>query len=213
LLVFGTYTESEVIEKVEGKDGTVTDKKVKKYDFDPMPVQAAITGGGTTDTLFSRDLLIHGAIGNQWRVLGEFGGNPKVGPTKVFDMKANVSRTVTELVSRMKSQIEGSTDHIEKLKTNVPKLEKLINTPFAQKGELETKERELREVNARIAERGVSHDDPAEGIPIGKYKAAVPVLRMWRLKMNGGEQSWMGLFIRHRPRAWVFAAVRNSTLS
>jgi N12 class adenine-specific DNA methylase len=172
LLVFGSHTERDVVEEVEDKDGGKKEKKVKKYAFTPLPVKADIEGAERDP--YARWLKISGGILSSVRKLADI----KIDKDKKaeVDVRANISRTVTEYLSRLDADETAAKESIAELKGNEPKLEKVIDTPWAKVDELATKDRELREVEAQMAARGVSVGDPETGIPIDKYKGIVPVL-------------------------------------
>ena len=172
LLVFGSHSEMEVIEVVEGKDGEKKEKKVKKYSFSPLPAKADITGEKSDP--YGRRLLLSGDVLSSDRKLADI----KVDKDKkaTIDIKANVSRTVTEFLSWLNNSEKSAKDSIAELKGNEPKLQKVIGTPWGKLDELTTKDKELRDVEAKMAARGDFVGDPTTGIPIDKYKAIVPVL-------------------------------------
>jgi N12 class adenine-specific DNA methylase len=175
LLVFGSHTETEVTEEVEGKDGEKKEKKVKKYTFVPLPAKADITGKERDP--YGRRLLISGSILSSDRNLADIQAKQgKDGIVTTVDIKANVSRTVTEYLSYLNHSEESAKGAIAELKSNAPKLQSVIDTPWAKVDELAKNDKELREVEAQMASRGVSVGDPTTGIPIDKYKGIVPVL-------------------------------------
>ena len=172
LLVFGSHMETEVVEEVEEKDGEKKEKKVKKYAFTPLPAKADITGKSADP--FGRRLLISGDILSSDRNLADI----KIDKDKkaTVEVKANVSRTVTEFLSFLTGSEKSAKETIAELKSNEPKLQKVIDTPWAKVDDLATKDKELRQVEAQMAARGVSVGDPTTGISIDKYTAIVPVL-------------------------------------
>ena len=172
LLVFGSHTETEVVEKVAGEEGEQKEKKVKKYAFAPFPAKADITGKSADP--YGRRLLISGDIISSDRNLADI----KIDKAKkaTVEVKANVSRTVTEFLSFLTGSEKSTKETIAELKSNEPKLQKVIETPWAKVGDLATKDKELRQVEAQMAARGVSVGDPITGISIDKYKGIVPVL-------------------------------------
>lgn len=174
LLVFGSHTETEVVEKVSGKEGEQKEKKVKKYAFSPLPAKADIKG--EKGNPYGRRLLISGDILSSDRRLADIKIDKDKDKKATVEVKANVSRTVTEYLSYLKSSEESANRTIEELKSNEPKLQKVIDTPWAKVDELATKDRELREIEAQMAARGVSVGDPTTGVPIDKYKGIVPVI-------------------------------------
>jgi len=172
LLVFGSHTETEVVEIVEGEEGEKKEKKVKKYAFSPLPAKADITGEKSDP--YGRRLRVSGDILSSDRKLAEI--NIEKGKKATVDVKANVSRTVTEFLSWLNNSEKSANDSIAELKGNEPKLQKVINTPWAKVDDLATKDKELRDVEAKMAARGVFVGDPTTGIPIDKYKGIVPML-------------------------------------
>lgn len=172
LLVFGSHSETEVVEIVEGKDGEKKEKKVKKYSFSPLAAKADITGEKRDP--YGRRLLVSGDILSSDRKLADI----KIDKDKkaAVDVKANVSRTVTEFLKWLNNAEKSANDSIAELKGNEPKLQKVIDAPWGKVDELATKDEELRDIEAKMAARGVSVGDPTVGIPIDKYKGIVPVL-------------------------------------
>ncbi|MFZ4436834.1 MAG: JAB domain-containing protein [Syntrophales bacterium] len=172
LLVFGGHTETEVVEMVEGKDGEKKEKKVKKYAFSPFPAKADITGEKSDP--YGRRLRVSGDILSSDRKLADI----KIDKEKraTVEVKANVSRTVTEFLSWLNNSERNAKDSIATHHGNEPKLKAIVGSPWAKTDELATRDRELREVEAQMAARGVVAGDPTTGIAIGKYKSVVPML-------------------------------------
>ncbi|MCK9520126.1 MAG: DEAD/DEAH box helicase family protein, partial [Dehalococcoidia bacterium] len=167
LLVFGSHTEKEVTETVEGKE-----KKVKKYTLVPLPVKASITGQAADP--FGRRLLLSGDILSSDRQLAALAIDKKGKAT--IDLKANVSRTVTEYVTMMAKSEADAKETIAELKGKEPKLQKIIEQPWAKAKELEEKSIQLAEIERQMSARGQNAGNPELGLPIDKYQGMVPVI-------------------------------------
>lgn len=166
LLVFGTYTATEKTIEENGKS-----KNVKEYSFIPLTAKAEMTG--VEGDPFARGLLMSGGIMNAERTLAEIKGK---GKNATVDVKANISRTVTEYLTRLDSLEKRANDSIKALREDEPKFRKIAETPWSKAGELEEKAKELAEVEREMAAQGQPAGNPETGVPINLFKGTVPVL-------------------------------------
>jgi len=167
LLVFGSHTVTEKTVEVDGKP-----KKVKEYNFAPLTAKAEMTGADGDP--YGRNLLLSGGIMNAERSLAQIW--MKKGRLDKLDIKANVSRSVTEYLSRLDSMEDAANDRIKELKANEPKFRKIAETPWAKAEELQLKIGELAEVEAEMAAQGSVAGNPEAGVKIDQFKGTVPIL-------------------------------------
>jgi N12 class adenine-specific DNA methylase len=177
LFVLGSHEEAEDKEMVEGKE-----KKVKKYTFIPLPVKGSMPPASEARP-YDRKLTLSGRILASERDLAtvrfSFPKGKKKGEPPTFaglEIGANVSRSVTEYVSRRKGDEEYYAGQIAELKAKEPKLKKVAETPWEKQGEFEEKVKELADIERQMAERGQAAGRPEEGFPISNWEAPVPTL-------------------------------------
>jgi N12 class adenine-specific DNA methylase len=192
LLVFGAHTEEEAIELVEGKDGKQVEKKVKKYIFTPLPIKADIH---MSQKAMATDMWIRGSIKSADRELSWI--DDKVKDKPVVNVTANISRTVTEYISRFTSMNKTYEDTIDKLSKDVAKYENIIGKEWDKASELDEKKKELEKVEALVStsEKG-TYTNPKTGIPIEKLAHTIPVIEdvepnnaaSWGTFNNQGEE-------------------------
>ncbi len=166
LLVFGTHTEKEVVKSVDGKD-----KKTKEYTFHPVAASANITGQHGDP--FGRRLDLVGDILGSDRKLADI---KEVGKKKQVSVNANISRTVTEYLSWLDKGEETAKSEIAELEANKPKLEKLVETQWQKTEQLADSDKQLKDIERKMAGKGEFGGDPETGIPYSKYKGPIPVL-------------------------------------
>ncbi len=171
LLVFGSHTETTEIEKTpEGKE-----KKVKKYTFQPLPVQATILPHGYAFMTGTMHAEITGDINpTDWK-LAELEFDKKKN-LKGITPTANVSRAVTNYLSDLDRGEKSNEEYIEEKKGNEPKLKKIIETPWPKQEDFEESVKKLEEVERQMARRGIQAGNAKEGLPIARYEAPVPTL-------------------------------------
>jgi N12 class adenine-specific DNA methylase len=166
LLVFGTYTATEKTIEEKGKS-----KKVKEYSFIPLTAKAEMTC--VDGDPFARGLLMSGGIMNAERTLAEIKGK---GKNATVDVKANISRTVTEYLTRLDSLEKRANDSIKELREDEPKFRKIAETPWSKADELAEKAKELAEVEREMAAQGQPAGNPETGVSINLFKGTVPIL-------------------------------------
>lgn len=167
LLVFGSHTENSFTDK----DG----KKQKQFAFSALPVKADITA--VERDPFGRNLLISGDILSAERTLAGIQLSAKGKAENVTaDVKANISRTVTEYLSWLDKAEESANEFISDSQKKEPKLKDIIDKPWVKENEFVEKSKELVEVNAELERQGEVVGNPETGIEISKYAAAIPVM-------------------------------------
>ena len=175
LFVLGSHKETEVKEMVEGKE-----KKTKKITFVPLPIQGSMARASEFNPT-ARKLTISGNLLASERDLATvaFTYPKKKKESRTFaglEVEANVSRTVTEYISRRESEQEYYAEDIQKLKEKEPKLRRVVETPWDKQDEFEQKSREMVDIERQMAERGREAGSLEEGIPIEQYEAPIPTL-------------------------------------
>ena len=168
VLVFGSHTETE--KEVTDKDGKK--KKVKEYTFTPVTAHASMTG--VTGDPYARNLSMNGNILSSVRDLANI--SVEKGKAPKIEVHANVSRTVTEYLSGLGRREADAKDTIENLKTQEPKLKKVIETPWDKAAVMEAKTLEMGEVERLMAAHGQTAGKPEEGIEISRYQGQVPMM-------------------------------------
>ena len=156
LFVLGTHKD------IKSKDGK------KSIEFSPLTIKADIIGQ-SGDPYF-RNISLGGAgIGIVTRNLAEI--DPKKKTVKVY---GGVSRFVTDYITSRKAAAEEDRGKIEDYKSDKPKLERVIATPWPKTEELATAETSLREVETKMAEAGVEKaGSPETGMAIEDYRGSI----------------------------------------
>ncbi len=182
LAVFGTHKETTVEEEVDGKK-----KKIKKVEFTPLPVTADITrpertrifGEGHTDE--ETDSL-WAAHKDDWKMQfvklsDSFGGRDLMPLVDIKErLVGNTSRYISGTISSQKEQIKKTGEELDEIKAKVPKLEKVIDTPWAKEEEFDKAQSDLVDVEREMSEQGGPDTDPEAGLHIEDYSAPVPMI-------------------------------------